>query len=492
METGCIGGKIIYNMKEAYLVIDIGTGNARVAVIAPNGEILGVRTEDVQYHKDNLYPDSIYFEPSYLWRQIRQMSTEILANTDCEIIAITATSQREGIVLVDDKGEALIGLPNIDHRGREWESLMNDKTAIYQKTGRYPTSLFSALKIVGIQKRRSEIAEKTALVLSISDWVEYAFSGVPHFEHSHASETLLYDVQNQTWCNELCDIFGIQPSILAPLVSSGQILGKVSPTQASEFGISTQAVVVVGGADTQLAAKSAQPSANDVVIVSGTTTPIIKISESYETDKEQRTWTGRHIEPNTFMVETNAGVTGLNYQRLKEVFYPNEPYEVMEEELKAVDGSGCVASLGSLIAYEKTPILRGGFIFDVPVSHTLKRADFVFATMWDIACCIKENYDCLHQVSPHHKDYVLACGGGVQSRRLRQMIANLIGRKVVICDTYRQSSAVGGALICNEALGRPQIKRVVQEETAPNPLAKDQENYESWKKTRKSFREMGN
>lgn len=479
-------------MKEAYLVVDIGTGNARVAVIATDGTILGIRTQDIQYHKDQLYPDALFFEPVFLWQQIKEMSTAILTEAHCKIIAVTATSQREGIVLVDRDGKALIGLPNIDHRGREWENIMTDKDKIYQLSGRYPTSLFSALKIVGIQQRKPEIAKETALVLSISDWVEYAFSGVPHFEHSHASETLLYDVQEREWSAYSCEVFGIEPSILPPLIASGTILGNIKEEKAVEFGISNKAVVIVGGADTQLAAKSTQPSANDVVIVSGTTTPIIKISESYETDQQQRTWTGRHIEPETFMVETNAGVTGLNYQRLKEVFYPNESYEVMEEELKQANGCECVASLGSLVASEKSPILKGGFIFDAPVSHLLKRADFVFATLWDIACSIKENYDCLNEVSKHEKDYVLACGGGVQSKQLRQLIANLIGKKVIICDTYRQSSAIGGALICNQALGKPQIARVVIDETLPSFTEIDKENYEAWKKARKSFREILN
>lgn len=480
-------------MKEAYLIVDIGTGNARVALIKPDTEVLGVQTQDIQYHKDHDYPDALFFEPDFLWKQIKEMSLKLIADSpEYNITAVSSTSQREGIVLIDSEGKALIGMPNIDHRGREWEKLMTDKDFIYSLTGRYPTSLFSALKMVGIQQRKPEIAKKTHTILSISDWVEFEFSGIPHFEHSHASETLLYDVQKMEWSSSLCEIFKIAASLLPPLKASGHILGKVKAAKAHEFGISTAAVVVVGGADTQLAAKSTQPATDDVIIVSGTTTPIIKISENYETDEAQRTWTGRHIEQGTFMVETNAGVTGLNYQRLKEVFYPNESYKLMEEELKAVDGSECVASLGSLVAYEKTPILRGGFIFDAPVSHTLKRADFVFATLWDIACSIKENYDCLHEVSPHYKDYVLACGGGVQSKQLRQMIANLTGKKVIICDTYRQASSIGGALICNEALNKTQTQRKIIDETIPEKSKKDLVNYENWKKTRKAFKEVMN
>src|SRR5690606_32905591 len=171
-------------------------------------------------------------------------------------------------------------------------------------------------------------------------------------------------------------------------------------------------------------------------------------------DEKERTWTSRHIDKESFILEANAGVTGLNYQRLKEIFYPNESYDVIEKELSEITHSQCVASLGSLIADEKAPVTKGGFIFNAPVSHQLTRASFVFATLWDIACSIRENYKSLCDVTTHKQDYIWACGGGVQSRMLRQFIANLLNKKVMIRDSYRQSSVVGGVFICNEALGK--------------------------------------
>jgi Sugar (pentulose and hexulose) kinases len=48
-------------MKEAYIVIDIGTGNVRVIVVQPDGTVLGEARDDIQYVRDTLYPDAIYF-----------------------------------------------------------------------------------------------------------------------------------------------------------------------------------------------------------------------------------------------------------------------------------------------------------------------------------------------------------------------------------------------------------------------------------------------
>jgi autoinducer 2 (AI-2) kinase len=480
-------------MQQVYLVIDVGTGNLRVAVATKQGEILGLQRSDIDYIKDEEYPDALYFDPNNLWDSISFLAKEALKEAgNVEVIGLTATSQREGIVLIDQQGKSLIGLPNIDHRGREWEQDIKDKDMVYRLTGRYASSLFSAFKLVGVRNRKSDLWAKFSTFLSISDWVEYKLSGILHYEHSQASETLLYDVEQKQWSEELLEIFGLDKTILPQLVQSGTILGSISEVQANNLGISSSAQVIVGGADTQLAVLGAQPDNRDIVIVSGTTTPIIKLTDKYLLDDHQRTWTGRHVDQDSFMLETNAGVTGLNYQRLKEIFYPNEGYDVIEKEVQALKNPDCIASLGSLVADEKEAMTKGGFIFDVPVSHQISRAGFIYATLWDIACSIKENYDTLCETDQHEKDFIWACGGGFQSTLLKVFIASLIQKKVIVRKGYQQSSVIGGVIICNQALGGSQIVPQSFETVSPKTDQDYLSAYKKWKAARKSIKEIFN
>lgn len=477
--------------QQAYIIIDIGTGNVRVAVTKTNGEILSVERDDVHYEKDDRYPDALHFDPNRLWLQIIELSRKALLRAPgVTVKAITASSQREGIVLLDGNGKALIGLPNHDHRGREWEDTITGKSKIYTLTGRYPSSLFSAFKVLGIKNKRPEIFQKLRTIISISDWAQYQLSGVMGYEHSQASETQLYNVAARAWSKELCTLFGLPESLLPPLQASGTVLGKVLPTYAAEPNISPDAAVIVGGADTQLAIRSTQPAVDDIVIVSGTTTPIVKIIDRYIIDTDERTWTNRHIDKDSFILEANAGVTGLNYQRLKEIFYPNEGYDVIEKELAALPASLCMASLGSLVADEKAPMTRGGFIFSTPVTHQLTRASFVWATLWDIACCIKENYDCLTNVTDHTSDYVWACGGGFQSTLLRQCIASLINKKVKVREGFRQASVAGGALVCNDALKINEPHHDAVDVVVPQAQHDYHALYMEWKKVRAGLKQI--
>jgi autoinducer 2 (AI-2) kinase len=474
--------------EHAYIIVDIGTGNVRVAAATQKGEVLGVAREDIVYVKDPLYPDALYFNPEQLWQQVLRLAAQIVPAM--QVKAITATSQREGIVLLSAAGESLIGLPNIDHRGREWEHIMEDKSRVYQLTGRYPTSLFSAMKLVGIRERRPDVWAQTASFLSISNWIEYKLSGVSRYEHSQASETLLYDVARKQWSPALCEVFGLSASLLPPVSASATILGHILPDVADALQLGKDVQIVIGGGDTQLAIKSTRPAVDDMVIVSGTTTPIVKLTGTYTLDEDERTWTSRDIEDGRFVFEANAGVTGLNYQRLKEIFYPNEGYDVIEQELTANTHTFCMASLGSLLADEEVSLTRGGFIFPTPVSHLLTRGSFVWATILDIACSIVKNYRILAEVAGHRPDYIWGCGGGLQSKVLRQLIANLTGKKVQMRQEFQQSSAVGGALICNEAL-KLQVSMDDRTETVyPQEEAYYAGLYAEWEKTRNHFRNM--
>ncbi|MCI4136990.1 FGGY family carbohydrate kinase [Bacillus vallismortis] len=475
--------------QKGYLVFDIGTGNARVAVVSVSGRVQTVEREDIVYSTETLYPDSRYFSPQVLWEQVIKLAKRALSrSSNIDIIGLTSTSQRQGIVLIDQNGDSFLGLPNIDNRGREWEESIPNQEEIYSRTGRFPAALFSALKLYGLKQRQPSLWEKTVSFTSISDWVTYKLSGILTYEPSQATETLLFDVKQNTWSEEMCGIFGFSSSILPPLVRAGTVIGTLTHEYASELGLSIQAKVISGGGDTQLAVKSTGAALEDIVIVSGTTTPITKITAKHG-DTKHKAWLNCHTDQGHWLVETNPGITGLNYQKLKQIFYPNESYEVMEEEISALakEDNACVAALGSYLSAEKNALTKGGFLFDAPLAAHLERAHFVRAALQEIAFSIKWNFDMLTEVTPFERDYVWVCGGGFQSRALTQYIADLLQKKIYVQEGYHQASVVGAAVICNEAFQLTEEMtaniRVIEPQDCQTELAL----YEEWKQTQRFF-----
>lgn len=441
-------------MEKGYLIVDIGTGNARVAIVSTAGKIISIQTTDVPYQKDSRYPDAVSFDPEKVVLDIQHLIEKTVSESpNIKIEAVLSTSQREGIVLIDEHGNALTGLPNIDNRGKEWESEITNFKAIYEKTGRWPTTVFSALKLRGLKDGQPDLWERIATFTSISDWIGYKFTDQLGYENSQASETLLFDVRNNQWSKELCDLFGVDFNWLPTIRKSGTILGYVSKKASQLFTIKEGIPFIVGGADTQLAVKEAQPEIDDIVLVSGTTTPIVKVVSDYLVDDESRCWVNRHVNEKEYIIETNAGVSGLNYQRLKKVFFPDKTYEEIEKEVLALEDPKTIASFGTFVFDKQLPLEKGGFYMDAPAHHELTAADFVFGIIFDIACSIKYNFDVLLDISPSSTDYVLACGGGFKGTVLPQMLADLLCRRIIIKEGYDQASIMGGVIICNETLG---------------------------------------
>ncbi|MBK5443237.1 FGGY-family carbohydrate kinase [Peribacillus sp. TH24] len=474
-------------IKEGYLVFDIGTGNARVAIVETTGEVVSIEREDIQYEIEPLYPDSRYFSPELLWKQLIQLAKKAMAKAQhISIKAITSTSQRQGIVLQDQDGHSFIGLPNIDNRGREWEKEFSNQPFIYERAGRLPSALFSALKLVALQKRQPQLWDKIKYFTSISEWVAYKLSDVLVYEPSQATETLLYDVQKQEWSEELCEQFGISVDLLPELKSSGSILGEITTNMAQMLGLDEKVLIVVGGGDTQLAIASTFAEKGDVIIVSGTTTPICHITDEYSVDSKRRAWTNAHTNKNQWLLETNPGITGLNYQKLKNIFYPNESYQLMEEEMSKLTTIDCVSTLGMYLTDEKNATKKGGFIFNTPLEENLTRAHFVASALWEIACTVKWHFDKLCEVIPYDLPYVWACGGGFQSETLTKFVANLLQKEVRIHQGFNQASVVGSAVICNKTLG---VNSVLSGDikAITNEASYDEWKYEEWKQAQQFF-----
>lgn len=478
-----------------YLIIDVGTGNLRVAVCDTNENILAIERTDIRYYTDEAYTLAEYFRPEELWNDVKSLIREVTGRAkeqfpELDIIASTSTSQREGVVLVGAEGQPVIGLPNHDHRGRKWEDTITQKDLVYEKTGRKVSSLFSALKIRGIQERYPELMNKTTHFTSISDWIGFQMTGKLVYEHTQASETQLYDVRRKKWDDDLCEMFSVSKSNLPVLASAGTTLGPVREDIAAQLNLDSGIKFVVGGADTQMAINSTAPALDDLVIVAGTTTPIVKVTDAYILDPLQRTWTNSHLFDDQYIFEVNAGVTGLNLQRLKSFFYPAETYAKMEEELASADGDmQVVASLGSLICSESTPLNTGGFVFNTPIGPQMTRADFVHAALWDMAFSIRGNVEVLREVQPVDRDFMWMCGGGAQGSYFTQLLADVLGVDIYIREGFRQASVTGAVKLCNKVFGYDHKNDREEYKIVRSRERTDIEKiYQNWRKIRERFK----
>lgn len=439
---------------EHYLLIDLGTGSTRAALVSSNGDILAIRSFPNPFYRDEAYPDAQYFLPqeweTALLRCCRELHEEY---PDIQVKLVSAAGARQSLVLLDHAGHAFYGLPNIDNRGREFMDEIPDQARIYKLSGKWVTEDFCAAKLMGLRKKRPVLYDRIGTVLSLSGWVAWLFTGKCVFEPSMACETQLYDLETKDWSDTLCRAYGIDRSILPPLAMAGESAGSILPAMRAAFGMAQDARFIVGGADTQAALLQTGIEPGDIAIVSGTTSPVTALVNFKVYDAQQRIWTDANFGAKGYLIEMNPGVTGLNYQRVKAAFCPDISYEELEKAYAVKKSFACTASFSSLLFYERRSLKNGGFYFNSPFADDVDRIDLMWAELADIACSVYEQLWRLRELSGHTRDYVLGCGGGFQSGTLCQMLADLSGLELRLKPGFEQATLLGLITVCNDALG---------------------------------------
>ena len=439
---------------EHYLLIDLGTGSTRAALVTEDGTILSMRSFPNRYYRDEMYPDAQFFLPFEWENELMRCCIDLaLEHPDISIRAVSAAGARQSLVLLDRSGRAFYGLPNIDNRGREYMSEIENPERIYERSGKWVTEDFCSAKLLGLKKKRPSLYEQIDKVLSLSEWVGYLFTGELSFEPSQACETQLYDLETGRWSEELCEAYGIDPSILPPLLGAGQVLAPILPLHRESFGMAEDAVFLIGGADTQCALMQTRMKPGDIAVVSGTTSPCTALVDHKYYDPMQRVWTDANLNADGYLIEMNPGVTGLNYQRSKEALCPDISYAELERAYLQKRNFCCTASFSSLLFYERRSLRHGGFFMPSPFQTDADRIDLMWAALADVACATYEQLWRLGELSGHDRSYILGCGGGFRSQTLCQMLSDLSGLELHLLPGYEQATLLGLNTVCNRAFG---------------------------------------
>ena len=436
-----------------YLMFDLGTGNSRVGLVNSEGHILGIKGFTNTYYRDDQYEDAQYIIPGEWEDKLIDCCAELCAeHPEVRVDAISSAAARQTFILIDKEGDTFLGLPNIDNRGREYVGAIDNKEEIYRLSGKWVTEDFGAAKILGLKKKYFEQYAKISKITSLSEWIGYIFTGRITMEYSMASESQLYDLTKKDWSRDICDWYEIDYDILPELIAAGQRLGHINGDLKERFHMADDAVFIVGGADTQIGIKQTDIGVGDVAIVSGTTSPVVTLKDEFFYDKEQRVWTEANLGGDTFQIEMNPGVTGMNYQRMKAQFCDDVSYADLEKRYADMDEVACTASFSSLLFYKQRGLRNGGFFMRSPLQTNVTRYELMYAVLADIACATYEQLRRLIEISGNDPEYILGCGGGFQSEMLCRMTASLAGRPLKLKSGFEQATVQGLVAICNKTL----------------------------------------
>ena len=247
-------------MKKYIMALDQGTTSSRCILFETDGKIASM----VQREFPQIFPKDAWVEhdPLIIWSTQISVATEALLKIGADwdsVYGIGITNQRETVIVWNkETGEPIYNAivwqcrRTADYCNELLEKGYGD--IIKQKTGLVIDPYFSATKIrwildnvTGAQK----LADEGKLAFgTVDSWLIWKLTdGAVHAtDYSNASRTMLYNINELCWDDELLEIFSIPRSMLPAVKPSASLFGY------TECGILGAKIPIGGVAGDQQAA----------------------------------------------------------------------------------------------------------------------------------------------------------------------------------------------------------------------------------------------
>ena len=272
------------------LGIDIGTTGTKTLLFAENGTLLGHAYKPYPLHTPK--PEWREQDSEDWWQAVVLTVREVCAqaNTQLNIAAISLSTQGGTLVPVDrDFMPLRRAIVWNDHRCADEASVFLQEVGpaemMYRKTGWKLGKGSVPQKIRWLKDHEPDLFEKTAMFLTVPDYISYRMTGIPAVDLSNLGNNRLCDIQAARYDDEILRYAGITEQQLPQIVRSGEVIGTLTDEAASAMGLSTRPVLVAGAHDQYAVALGAGANhPGDILIGSGTAWVITAIADAPDFD----------------------------------------------------------------------------------------------------------------------------------------------------------------------------------------------------------------
>ncbi|MFS0778535.1 glycerol kinase GlpK [Neobacillus sp. 3P2-tot-E-2] len=225
-------------MEKYILSLDQGTTSSRAILFNKNGQIVhSAQKEFKQYFPK---PGWVEHNPNEIWGSILSVVAEVLSESEIkpeQIAGIGITNQRETAVVWDkETGHPVYNA--IVWQSRQTSEICEElkekgyNSLFRNKTGLLIDPYFSGTKVKWIldhvEGAREKANQGKLLFGTIDTWLVWKLSGgrAHVTDYSNASRTLMFNIYELTWDDELLDILEVPKSMLPEVRPSSEIYGK--------------------------------------------------------------------------------------------------------------------------------------------------------------------------------------------------------------------------------------------------------------------------
>lgn len=439
-----------------YLAVDLGTTGCRSIVFDDSARMLGSSYEEYGL----ITPMECWVEQDAdLWWALTLRTAKKAiqqANLDpANIRSICVSSQGITVVPVDTELKPLCNAISwLDTRaGIQAKRLKEEygEKEMFRQTGKPIDACYTLPKLMWLQERCPDIFEKARWFLMPMDYLVGKFTGICITDHSMASGTLMYDIQNCCWSQEILEKYHIPSEKLPPIVWSGESVGKVLPSVAVELGLSTECVVAAGAQDQKCAALGVGLQEQILTISLGTAGAITKLWTEPRTDTCTKVaWCG-YTQPGAWVTEGVINTAGTCLRWARDLLFRGESYDVINREAEAAVSQGGVPLfypyMNGPSAPDFYPDAQGSFY---GMTLATKRGHLAAAVMEGVAFQIRIMLETMGAYESGKQ--IVLFGGGAKSPLWCQIIADVTSLEIFVPST-EEAAGTGAATLAARAVG---------------------------------------
>ena len=473
-----------------YIGVDLGTSAVKLIMMEKDGTIVSSVSKEYPLYFPN--PGWSEQKPEDWKAAVLEGLKELVKDFDAtQVAGISFGGQMHGLVVLDENDNVIRPaiLWNDGRTQKETDYLNNviGKDVLSAETANIAFAGFTAPKILWMKANEPENFAKIKKIMLPKDYIAYVLSGVFSTDYSDASGMLLLDVKNKKWSKKMCEICGVEESMLPKLYESYEVTGTVKPEIAKEIGFTDNVKVCAGAGDNAAAAVGTGVVGDGGCNISlGTSGTVFISSAKFGVDENNALHSFDHADGNFHLMGCMLSAASCNKWWMDEIIKTKD-YAAEQANITKL-GENHVFFLPYLMGERSphnNPDARGTFI---GLTMDSTREDMTQAVLEGVAFGLRDSIEVARSLGiPLTKTRI--CGGGAKSPLWRKMITNIMNMEVERI-TSEEGPGLGGAMLaavgCGEyASVEEAAKAIVKvldvEKPDPELVAKYEKKYQQFK-----------
>ncbi|MEH6811577.1 MAG: autoinducer-2 kinase [Motiliproteus sp.] len=460
-------------MDNYLLTIDAGTGSGRAVLFDLKGNEVGIGQQEWRHHAEPGVANSMGFDCQANWRLICDCIATALTQAGAkaeQVLAVSATSMREGIVVYDRDGNELWAVANVDARADQQvrelkQQFPGIEEQFYQQSGQ--TFALGALpRLLWLKQHKPDLYERADKVSMISDWVLARLSGTIATDPSNGGTSGIFSLSERQWVPDMAQQVGLNPALFPPVLEPGQKLGEISQIGAQASGLKAGTPVIMGGGDVQLGAAGLGVVKQGQAAVLGGTfwQQVVNIDANTAPPTDMGIRVNPHVIPGQSQAEGITFFSGLTMRWFRDAFCADEvrqakqrgvdPYRILEELASQVPvGShGIMPIFSDAMKYGRWYHASPSFI-NLSIDPDQCNKASMFRSLQENACIVSAiNLEAISNFSSYDCDHIVFAGGASKGFLWPQILADVTGKPVRI-PKVTEATALGGAMAAAVGIG---------------------------------------